>query len=582
VAKDTALPGARVSTDAPAIGVDTQTPQAVDRTLDTFQRIVQHEKRKADDTAYKDAYFQTIKEKNEILYNPQSGFTNRKGKDSLASIGEYEEAFKKKTDSILEGLANDDQKSAYSRARENIALELSENMNRHGSAELQKYEAEQFEGGLLTMRSDAVLNYQFPGKVAAALKDQEATVVDYAAKNDKPKEWVNARVMDLKSKTHSDVIERMVINGNDIDAKKYFDKALKRGEFDAQDLKRVESIVNEGSTRGKSQRLADSITLEYQDRTSALEAVREATKHDPKLRDVTEDRVEKFYTVRNMEERRLRNQAFMESYKILEQTKDLDAVAGKWTSLSPSQQGALRTLEKQLISGPAKHDDAVYTKYIGMPFEQLARVDEAELIEKVKPNLRDPYFKEIQDRWFLVRNGDKKKANIEAKSAFNDKEMTLNGLKAAKVPGFKTDISLGKLSGEQATIFREFQDKVDTEVASHEAKTGKVPTDEQRKKIINELLVKRVYRDNFFSDDEVPVAVLSEEDRSKAYVPINKVPKSDRMALVNLARSQGLIKPDITDERATQLLRKKIEKAYAAALQGGDRAAIINVMTGDF
>ena len=122
---------------------------------------------------------------------------------------------------------------------------------------------------------------------------------------------------------------------------------------------------------------------------------------------------------------------------------------------------------------------------------------------------------------------------------------------------------VGSLKGDKATAYREFRDRVDAEWIAFQHESGKPPNAEQKKQIVNSLLTRKVFVEEWGRDPEKPIVTLSAEEAQNAYVPIDKVPAQARAELINIARANGLVSPDIKDEQATRLLRTKIEKAWA-------------------
>jgi hypothetical protein len=95
--------------------------------------------------------------------------------------------------------------------------------------------------------------------------------------------------------------------------------------------------------------------------------------------------------------------------------------------------------------------------------------------------------------------------------------------------------------------------------------------------------LKKVFVDRpwYRGDIEKPLATISPEERADIYTPIADIPVDEKMRLINLARAQGAIRGDVSDERASVILRSRIERAYAAALAGGNRQQLITIMTKD-
>ncbi len=240
----------------------------------------------------------------------------------------------------------------------------------------------------------------------------------------------------------------------------------------------------------------------------------------------------------------------------------------QWERLSLEQRRALESRSEEV-----DNDDQKWLALREMSAEQLAAIDPVKFNTEYYPRFDKAHRERALDYWAAARDG--KRAGAEFKSIRSDHEMVLDALRTVKLIA-----TSGPVKDEEATSARAFEDNVDDAFKVYFHQNGKNPNDEQKQKIIHGLLLKKVSVDrNWFSaDPPEPVAALSAEDLQKAYVPIDQIPASDRQALVQLARSQGRVRPEVNDERAAVLLKKRIERAYAAAVAGGKRSQLISII----
>ena len=207
---------------------------------------------------------------------------------------------------------------------------------------------------------------------------------------------------------------------------------------------------------------------------------------------------------------------------------------------------------------------------------EIGRVSEAELIEKVRPNVGEAYFKEIAHRWTAARegiNGKPKKAE-EFKSLYSDDEVVFNGLKKAGIAGLTQTDTMGKLDEEKATAVAQFREKFNDRMQAYFHENGKNPTDEVKQKIVNSMLIDRVFVketglfgvDRFASDIEASGRELSPTDRRRAYVPLERIPKASADAIRRQIQSRGR---KVTDD--------KLQRAWAATVSG-DRALLEEIL----
>jgi hypothetical protein len=116
--------------------------------------------------------------------------------------------------------------------------------------------------------------------------------------------------------THVGVIDRLLANDQDLAAKQYYD-AHKADVTGAATIA-VERALEEGSTRGESQRQADTITAKAATLGDALTQVRAIA--DPKVRDATEERVRKFFSEKAENLRQQRDAGMQRATNLVEQS----------------------------------------------------------------------------------------------------------------------------------------------------------------------------------------------------------------------------------------------------------------------
>lgn len=580
--QEQALPNVRVGVDAPAEafgGGASRISDAAGGFAKQVHDIAVQEKQKADEVAVTEAWNRTVQKKNELLYHPEKGAINRRGKNAFGVTEEYGGEFDKFADGVTESLSNPEQRAFYEKMRGRVRGDLEENLTRHTFQEGEKFEQATFESTISTLEDDAIQNYHQTGKVTENVGLLRAQIESYAAKKGMPAEWVKDKTNERAAGVYSGIISRMLANGQDIKAKELYDDVKKTVSF-GKSAASIEANLEEGSTRGESQRITDNILKEYGDLTAAREAVRLIK--DPKLRDAVDDRVKMEYGLMAQRDQVNRTKNFMDSYAAVEKSKDWQSIPpAQWNALLPGQKTAIKLLAKQSALGEDPvHDDKVYVKYgMSMPDGQLAKVTEAELIEKVKPYVRRQYFDEILHRWGRVTQAaNSPKAKMEAKSIYNDNEMIIEVMKANKIGGIERTDSKSDIEddADKANAVARMKDLRDQAVFSFTEKNGgKPPNDKQTKEILNDLVLRKVYVkntrfgfDSLSSDDQVVAAVASPEQLKKAYVPMATIPPRAKTELVNRARAQGHIAPGVSDERALVVLKDNIERAYAARAAG--------------
>ena len=266
-------------------------------------------------------------------------------------------------------------------------------------------------------------------------------------------------------------------------------------------------------------------------------------------------------------DRARQDELFLEATNIVDRNRGQapkDIVPG-WERLSLNERRALEARTKEV-----DNDDALWLSMNAMTAREVAAIDAVKFNTEYWPRLDTSHRERALELWKSARSG---KGEAEFNSLRSDHELVLDSLRSAKV------VPDGKLEGENAAKARAFEDNVDAAFKVYFHQTGKNPNDEQKQKIVHNLLLKKVFVDRSWTVDKPePAAALSPEDLKKAYTPLSEIPARDRLQLVSLARAQGRIRPDVPDERAVVLLKKRIERAYAAAVAGAKRPQIIAII----
>lgn len=185
--------------------------------------IYAEEKRKADQIAVRDADLASARLSNDI----ELGLSNLKGRDAAKAPDLVNEQWAKETERIKSTLTNDAQRVAAEGILAQRRLQLDRTAQVHMASEFKKYDDEQYDNALKTYRADGSMKYNRPGAINGSLIQQEMEIDRYADRNKLPEEWRQRQKAVAKSATYRDVLERMLVDGNDKQAKEFEKKVNK-------------------------------------------------------------------------------------------------------------------------------------------------------------------------------------------------------------------------------------------------------------------------------------------------------------------------------------------------------------------
>lgn len=579
-AKPEALPGVRLNPNVPK-GTYGGMSGSRDAALDAFAKY----KKDADEVAVMDADRALSEFENRALYDPKTGALNKRGKDSFGAPEQVMSDFDKHAGEVYNSLGNDTQRVAFRRFQETRRRDIDRALQRHVSEEIKRHDDQTTEAFVVNEHEAAVLNYKDPERISHSVARIQDRYAQYAGRNGLPEEWIKQKVETATSKVHAGVIQRHLANGDDRFAKEYFE-ANKAGMSRGTDLAAVEKALEEGSLRGESQRQTDTILLAHGAKPDRADALAEAKKlKDPKIRDLVEERVNKYYTERHAAELEQMRTLYVGATNTIDKTGDENKIdPSVWSKFSLEQRTALKAYAKNKREGTEPTlDHPTWVKFTYQSEEQLAKLSEAEFMEKYYPKLDKPHRDRGLEMMRGAREAQRKGGNADPKFAttvtFKDQvRMTLEKTGVIK-PGDEPS----KWNEETARRHNAFQDEAWRRIEQFERTElmGKRPaTHLEMQGIMDRVLIDKVFVDEWGRDPETPAIFIKEDERKKVYVPLAQVPKEAKLEAVNLAKSLGNIPQNMSQAEAEKILARRIERAYGARLAKGTRQEIIDIIRG--
>lgn len=530
-----------------------QVGQAAQQVLSTAIQIEDEARKKGNQLAVLEADQKLSSLETGLLYDRDSGAMNKKGKDAFGLPDQVFESYDKGSDEILNGLANEDQKDAFRRMIISRRGDIDKQLQRHISREGQKYDSEVTDSYIANERNAALQNFHDTNRVDLAVARQKSAILDHADRNGLPDEWVKLKTQEVQSKTHSGVINRIVDGGEDLQAKAYYEKY--KDQLTGEDQQRVEKVLEAGLLRGESQRQSDQIwQTASEDLGTALDKAEKI--RDPKLRDETVRRLRQKQANKDAAMKAREDNNFMTASEYVKDAPGVDPrdamPPSKWEALTLQQQSALRK-----YNANPTNNSKVWLDFLDKNPAELANMSRAEFEQKFWVNFDSSHRTRAENMWKEASEGID---NPKLTNTLTFKDRVDNTLRGAKF--VDPSKSKGKFSDKEAEIYNGFEQAAAqaveqferTELAGKRKATG-----QEVQKILDDMVVKKVFVDKnwLWSDPVKPAALITEDDKGSAYVPIKQVPQKDRNAIENLMTSKG-----------RRVNKDKVERAYAAFLIG--------------
>jgi hypothetical protein len=221
------LPGVDVPTTVPdgALG-NPQGITAFNKPIAVSMQVFAEEKKKADELATQKAYDESIRLKNALEWDPQSGAMLTKGENSFGVIDQYKPKLEQGYDAI-ESRLTPAQQEIFKPIRMRLSTDFESGLQRHIAGETKRYEIEQFQSTIQVTSEDTILNAytQDPqvgiGRVRQATQRFSAYLGLPSAK---------AREIELQevSKLNLGLIKKYVDDGSIALARQHYAKATSR------------------------------------------------------------------------------------------------------------------------------------------------------------------------------------------------------------------------------------------------------------------------------------------------------------------------------------------------------------------
>lgn len=505
-------------------------------------KIAEEERQKANDTVTTDYYAKLAQKKQELFWDPKVGVMTKKGKDSFAAVDEYGKQFEDYANELEKDM-NAEQVAMAKRIRAKEGMEFNGQIMRHVSQESQEYQKNTVSAGITAARNDAILNYNDPAAIQDKIKLQEAIYQQTAS--GKPAALVEVEMKDLRSKTHSAVIDRMLDNGSDLQAKQYYDQV--KGDLSGPDIDTVEKNLRSGILVGEAQRQSDSIFASSPN--SMGEALGKARQiEDPKLRDETTKRVKDLFDLKKAAESQRDEENHQRAGNIIDQTGDTDKIPRSiWNQFSVAEKSSLDAYAKHRKMGtePATKWEEYYNLKTMAATPALRNEFLQTNLMKYRNDLGNTEFKELISAQQSLRKGDDKTVKL-LDGYRSDSEIVNTALKEA---GVDTSSKAGTEEFKKVALFRR---QVDERVVSLQERTGKKVSNADIQSITDNLMVEGVTEKGWFWDTKKRAFEVQPGEQLE--VAIKDVPAKERAKIEQALRNRGIAP---TDAKIVELFMRK-------------------------
>lgn len=524
-------PLAQASPDANTLGLGRA--QALKSFVSPLIQIEQEERKKANEVGVQAAIADYLQWETNKLHDSSSGILSRQGAQAFTAPEEFDTDFNTVSGDIEKKLSNDEQRAAFRQSVDKRKLDAYVTIQRHVGAQRHAWDKSKTESYLEQLHASAIASPGDTRRIDAEIKNTDAALDGYAARN--PGAWTPEELAlkkaSRRSTIHMGVVGRLLAQGQDLDAKKYFE--VRQDEFYGADRTEAEKVIIAGSVRGESQRLADSIGQQHAKRADALEAAKAI--EDPDVRDAVTQRLMADYQARAQDQKALQDAAYMTAAQHVQRRGLVEDIPPRLRmELEPGQVSALYSMSNAIRNGkePVTKPE-VLTQFYSLDKSGLKKLTEADMLRRYRPNLSDSHYDRALSLWREAVDSDGKDTpQITSSLTFKDRiDATL------RIGGvIPADASVGDLGKDSRIAY----EKLHVEAADALDKFERVDLEGKRKasqpemqKVIDDLVLRKVFVERtLLSDPELPAFAVPERQRQRVYVPIEQIPQANKDEII--------------------------------------------------
>lgn len=518
----------------------------VNRLGGAFVDAYSRQKQRADEVAALEQQNKLAAVQNQLLYDPQNGAFNKKGKNAFSTLGEVNEAYDKAYAELDNSLVNEQQKQMLRRSYLTSRVDINRQLQRHISTQAEEYDRNTTNAGMALEQQAVATNPLDNERRTMALGKQRMMIEQYASANGFSEEQKQLMLQDAENKTNLGALTSLVDSRDYINAKKYFEdtKDTMTGEYRS----RAERLVKESVTQGQAQEFTDQVMM---DRVPLGEAYKRANEQikDPELRKATISMIRDSYRQKdeadayNAEQINKRVASQIDRgvlwKDIPQSTKDL---------LTSSQRSQLegyaseRMKGRDVPSGGIKYYDLYSIANNPQTRNQFMNMN---LYTEAYGKVSKSEFDELYKKQAGLKNGSAKEVN-EANALYSNKQIADSIAKSNGIYASSDD------SGSKYQTYTNYSVAVDSAVRNFEQNTGKKATGEDVRRIAESLIIEKKVNDDWFGSKKMRFEAEPGENTVLEY---QDIPKQELAAIQQAMKAKRV---NLSEDQILQIYLQKI------------------------
>jgi hypothetical protein len=578
------LPTLRIDprgTEAAAAGVDFAPA------LEQFGRFALAQREKADAIAVNDATARAMMARTEA-YDTAAA---RRGLNALGATADAMSQYQQQLGEIESTLSNDRQRERFRlRAQDNL-VGLHEALEVHTRKQLDEADEQTTKALLAGFDDEALKGIGDEARVSGAIKKKAALLQDYGARRGWSDAATRQAVATAVSQTHVDVVTALASRGADLLAEEYA-----KAHADAivgSDQPKIDQLVERARTDGEAIRAVDHVwhamgptQLRDPVRVASMEqAIRDQYADNPSVIKAAVAELRSRASAHNAEQSEVtaaNSAAVLGAYNggaslraIMRMPAYLALPGDEAEKIKEHIVDRAYALQERGRAQTSRREDALEQSQFANYWrtsdpENLAQHTEEEIL-RLQPTLGTRLTNMLMEQ--------KRALGRTAGRQVLEASIDADDFKALADEAGLHPYSRTQTEEQQAALGR-LRSAVEVELSALAERTGKRPTREEKRQVMQRVLDTKVMLDTFGADASKPAAMVSADERGAAYVPLAQIPRSTLAKQLNWLRSVGGIRAGTTDAQATEQLQRRLERAYAAQLLGVPDDQIDQILLG--
>lgn len=498
-----------------------------------------------------------------LLYDRESGAMNQKGKNAFALPDTVFAYYDEQVSEIEKSLGNEAQKNEFRKRVVSRRGDIDRQLQRHIAREGAIYDEQVTTSFVANEQDAAIKNFHDEDRVQLAIQRQREAMLQHADRNGIPASAMKQQVEQVESKTYAAVIGRILDGGGDMAAKAYYDKY--RDRLRGDDQVKVAKLLEDGMLRGKAQRASDKIWVDTNADLGQSLAKAERI-NDPQLRDETVRRIRLKQANLDQAIQANQNRNFMMASEYIKNAPGVDPKdampVSQWNALTLQQQKALRK-----YSNNPTNNDKKWLDFLEKDPQEIAGMTRAEFEQNYWVHFDSAHRSRAEKMWTDSSSGDTARTNLTQTLSF--RRRVDNVLRASEI--VDPTKSKAKFSDAEAKTYTQFETaaaKAVEEFELTELGGKRKASGEEIQQILDKMVLQKVYLDKnwVFSDPVKPAALIQEDEKGKAYVPLDEIPRASVREIENFIASKGY-----------KVTKDKVQRIWAARMMN-DRKLVDQIL----